>query len=280
MVINILRKPSLTIAAMLTFTLLTGCSGKGNSDAAEEENPEVAMALADIDLDNARIDFLSGASDEVMETVRAIDSINGHCLSNASLINPHLYNAEEFGLSYEPDYRLDLMCGQIGNFRVEDMAMVDSVFASTTAVSMLPSNVRLLWSNYAEEGPDGAYHSLYAVVENEAYPQGLGRYISKAEGKLDKSVGPWTTDVVFTEEGAKVFENIMQENVGNILAIVADGRIWSAPRITSVISGGHINISGDFDETDAKVLAALINAARDTSRRPTPTAHLSPQTPE
>jgi preprotein translocase subunit SecD len=46
--------------------------------------------------------------------------------------------------------------------------------------------------------------------------------------------------------GAKQFAAITEANVGNLLAIILDGKIMTAPRIRERIPGGQVRISGGF----------------------------------
>ena len=64
----------------------------------------------------------------------------------------------------------------------------------------------------------------------------------------------------FNYIGAKKFAEITTNNIGRIFAIVLDGKIITAPKINSVISGGTGVISGSFDTDSANNLALLLRA--------------------
>ncbi|MFO1477892.1 MAG: hypothetical protein U1F98_14755 [Verrucomicrobiota bacterium] len=66
-------------------------------------------------------------------------------------------------------------------------------------------------------------------------------------------------DLVFTEKGAQRFAEVTRQNIGKRLAIVIDGRLYSAPYIRAEIAGGLAQIEGSFTEQEARDLAAAIS---------------------
>ncbi len=71
--------------------------------------------------------------------------------------------------------------------------------------------------------------------------------------------GPYV-ELVLSETGARVFEQLTAENVGRNLAIVLDGKVFSAPVIREKISGGNASITGSFDIKEARDLAIVLRA--------------------
>lgn len=65
----------------------------------------------------------------------------------------------------------------------------------------------------------------------------------------------------FTPHGKQTFADFTRRNVGEILAIVLDGRILSSPSITEPILDGRAVIRGSFSVKDAQVLAGFLNAS-------------------
>jgi preprotein translocase subunit SecD len=68
-------------------------------------------------------------------------------------------------------------------------------------------------------------------------------------------------DVELSETAREQFAQITKENIDKRLAIVMDGKVYSAPVIRSEISGGKLQISGTFTEEEARELATKINDA-------------------
>ncbi|MCX6374734.1 MAG: protein translocase subunit SecD [Armatimonadetes bacterium] len=66
--------------------------------------------------------------------------------------------------------------------------------------------------------------------------------------------------IEFTTGGKKKFADFTRANVNEILAIVLDGKILSAPTIRNAILGGRAQIEGKFTTEEAQRLAEFINA--------------------
>ncbi len=64
----------------------------------------------------------------------------------------------------------------------------------------------------------------------------------------------------FNSRGAGIFERVTAENVGKRMAIVLDGKIYSAPNINERIPGGRASISGSFTTEEAQDLALVLRA--------------------
>ncbi|GIV16189.1 MAG: protein translocase subunit SecDF [Armatimonadota bacterium] len=64
----------------------------------------------------------------------------------------------------------------------------------------------------------------------------------------------------FNAEGARRFGDFTRRHVGEILAIVLDNRIISAPRVEEAILGGKGVIRGNFSAVEAAELATLLNS--------------------
>ena len=66
----------------------------------------------------------------------------------------------------------------------------------------------------------------------------------------------------FNTRGAEDFARLTTNNVGRCLAIVLDGKLYSAPRINTPITGGSGEITGSFSEEEAKTVAdALVSGS-------------------
>ena len=65
--------------------------------------------------------------------------------------------------------------------------------------------------------------------------------------------------VTFTERGGKRFAEVTRDHVGQRLAIVIDGKVYSAPKVMMEIPGGKAVISGSFSDQEATQLAARLS---------------------
>src|SRR5213078_2771535 len=88
-----------------------------------------------------------------------------------------------------------------------------------------------------------------------------GAELTRAEVNADpNSPGNWQVAIEFTANGARIFGEITEQNVGRHLAIVLDGVLQSAPRINERIPGGRAVITGQFTVDEARDLAIVLRA--------------------
>ncbi|MHB0865529.1 MAG: protein translocase subunit SecD [Minisyncoccota bacterium] len=90
-----------------------------------------------------------------------------------------------------------------------------------------------------------------------------GRYLSSATLGFGSgaTAGLSSPQVIlnFDSAGAKLFEKITSENVGQTLAIFLDGQPISEPVIQEAIPGGQATITGHFTATEARDLVRNLN---------------------
>ncbi len=88
-----------------------------------------------------------------------------------------------------------------------------------------------------------------------------GEYLTDARVQIDTQFGAEAyVSITFNKKGAKKFERITEENVKKRLAIVLDGKVYSAPTIQEKIPGGRAQITGSFTMDEAHDLAIALRA--------------------
>ncbi len=100
-----------------------------------------------------------------------------------------------------------------------------------------------------------------------------GQSVARAYATMDQ-VGRYQINLEFNSEGAKRFADVTREvakqsqeliqrtgnqNARAQLAIVLDGRVYSAPGVENEISGGRAQITGQFTQREAIELANVLN---------------------
>jgi preprotein translocase subunit SecD len=85
-----------------------------------------------------------------------------------------------------------------------------------------------------------------------------GESITRARVESDR--GQLFISLVFDSRGARRFEQITGDHVGERLAIVLDDRVFSAPVIRDRIAGGRAIIEGAFTPQEASDLALVLRA--------------------
>ena len=86
-----------------------------------------------------------------------------------------------------------------------------------------------------------------------------GGMLTNASVGFDKNNRP-VINFTLNAEGAELFGDFTGANVGKRLAIVLDGKVFSAPNINERIGGGSGQISGDYSVVEAKDLAIALRS--------------------
>ncbi len=87
-----------------------------------------------------------------------------------------------------------------------------------------------------------------------------GKFLQSAEVSFDQTTSRSQVLLQFDSEGAKLFEEITQRNIGKPIAIYIDNVPISAPVVQEKISGGKAQITGKFTPDEAKKLVRNLNA--------------------
>ncbi len=88
-----------------------------------------------------------------------------------------------------------------------------------------------------------------------------GSDVKSAQAYTDTSSSSSTSygvQLTFTDDGAKKFEEATGANVGNIIYIIYDGQVVSAPRVETTISGGTASITNMESYETADTLATFV----------------------
>ena len=107
------------------------------------------------------------------------------------------------------------------------------------------------------EGWELAFESPYNKTEL------TGKYLNKASVSFDQTSMQPIIELEFDQEGAKIFEEITERNIGKTIAIFLDGGPiigdFYAPRVDEKISGGKAIIRGDSDIQEVKTIVQRLN---------------------
>ena len=106
---------------------------------------------------------------------------------------------------------------------------------------------------------DGTYAEDPILLEEEAVM--TGENITDAAIAFDTQQfnKPYVT-LTFNTKGSRDFERVTGEFVNHRMAIILDGKVYSAPNIKEKIHGGRASISGNFTVEEATDLAAVLRA--------------------
>jgi hypothetical protein len=70
----------------------------------------------------------------------------------------------------------------------------------------------------------------------------------------------WYIKLAFDQQGASTLKQTYKAMPGTMLAFVLKDKVLSSPVVDSSMTDGHIGITGNFDEQQAKQLAAQLSA--------------------
>jgi len=87
-----------------------------------------------------------------------------------------------------------------------------------------------------------------------------GKNLKRADVTFDGQTNAAQISLEFDTDGAKLFGEITERNVGKTVAIYLDGSALSTPTVNEAIKDGQAVIEGDFTLDEAKTLASRLNA--------------------
>jgi SecD/SecF fusion protein len=83
-----------------------------------------------------------------------------------------------------------------------------------------------------------------------------GEYVTRAFAYFDQQ--GYGVSLELNAEGAKLFDEVARQNKGRQMAIILDGEVISAPVLQSDHFGGRAQITGNFDDKEARDLASAL----------------------
>jgi preprotein translocase subunit SecD len=131
---------------------------------------------------------------------------------------------------------------------------------------ILGTTAKLEFRLVAEPGADPAETELLDQVDQpgklpvEKRVMVQGEDLTDAQPGFDSRTQEPIVNFRFNIRGGQRFGEVTSENVGKLFAIVLDGKVISAPRILSPITGGSGQISGHFTVESANNLSILLRA--------------------
>ena len=152
----------------------------------------------------------------------------------------------------------------VGYASVRDTAAINKMIYGSLAKQILPSDLKLLWSAKPEDGLNKKnVYGLYAlkITTSDGRAPLEGDVVTDAKDDFNQHGRPQVS-MTMNSEGAREWAALTKANVGKAIAIVLDGVVYSAPRVTGEIAGGQSSISGNFTIEDTKDLANTLKSGR------------------
>lgn len=153
----------------------------------------------------------------------------------------------------------------VGYASARDTAEVNKIIYSALAKQILPADCRLLWSAKPADGIQAKniyeLHAIKVTTTNGRAPI-EGDVVIDAKDQFNNLTGSPEVSMTMNSDGARRWAALTKANVGKAIAIVLDGTVYSAPRVSGEISGGQSSISGNFTIEDTKDLANTLKSGR------------------
>jgi len=147
----------------------------------------------------------------------------------------------------------------VGIARSIDTAEIMKMLNSPDAKSVLPRNVKLVWS---AKGENNVFQLLALRTTSAGLPQLDGSVVTETGQEVDQFTGKNEVRMVMNAEGAREWKRITGQNVGKSVAIVLDNAAQSWPTVNGEIAGGTSSISGNFTTAEAIDLANILKSGK------------------
>jgi SecD/SecF fusion protein len=153
----------------------------------------------------------------------------------------------------------------VGLAHFTDTAQVNDYLQMKKVRSIFPRDLNFAWGVKPYQGDESeSYYPLYAlkVTGREGQAPLTGDVVTDARTQFGRNQATAEVSMSMNAEGAKTWARLTKNNVGEHLAVVLDGFVYSAPRVNQEIKGGQTSITGDFSVQEAKDLANVLKSGR------------------
>jgi len=143
----------------------------------------------------------------------------------------------------------------IGQAQPKDTSRISSILSSCLVRSLIPNNLSFLWGKYPTES---GKIELYIVSSEDT---GINETSLQSACVLREGQNT-SISITFKEDYWSKWEALTKKNMGKPIAFVIDNRVFCAPIVKSIISGGNAEITGNYSEIEANRLATIISCGR------------------
>ncbi len=152
----------------------------------------------------------------------------------------------------------------IGYANYKDTAEVNKYLAMREVIAELPKDLRLKWGVApADFDKKGQIFELYAIKSTERNGKAPleGDVVTDAKDDFDQHGKP-SVSMSMNTDGARRWAQLTKQNIGRSIAIVLDNYVYSAPNVSTEITGGNSIITGNFSPEQSKDLANVLKSGK------------------
>jgi SecD/SecF fusion protein len=143
----------------------------------------------------------------------------------------------------------------------ENMDKVMELLTDPILENIFPRNIKFAWGAQPLS-PKSNVYALYMLKGNKAGQPALGGDIIVDARPNTGQTGQIEISMTMNEIGAKDWKFVTGRNIGEYIAVVLDGKVYSAPVVNQEIPSGMSVISGSFDLKEAQFLSNILKAGR------------------
>jgi SecD/SecF fusion protein len=219
---------------------------------------------------------------EVNEYLSELEAVNGLLVAEAQALKSDVTLSEEESvedLASELERQLaertgsDDLSGQISPlfsllksnqgliYEIRDTVAINRILARDDVKSLLPRNVKFLWSVKPQVMDNMELLELFGIKYSRTSDQAPleGDVITDARQTLDQTSRP-AVSMQMNADGARRWRKITSESIGRRIAVVLDDYVYTAPVVQSEIPSGQSEITGNFTIEEAKDLANILKS--------------------
>ena len=146
-------------------------------------------------------------------------------------------------------------------YEIRDTVAINRIFAREDVKSLLPRNMKFLWSVKPQTSDNLELLELHAIKVSRSSDQAPleGDVVTDARQTLDQTSRP-AVSMQMNAEGARKWRKLTSENIGRRIAVVLDDFVYTAPMVQGEIPSGQSEITGNFSMEEAKDLANILKS--------------------
>lgn len=138
----------------------------------------------------------------------------------------------------------------------QDTARVNELLHRPEVQKLIPRNIVFMWGAAPFQKTQG--QELYELIGVRSEVELTGEVITEASVNFDQTTNQPRVSMDMNAEGARRWARITGANIGEPIAIVLDGYVYSYPNVETKISNGRSSISGLESVTEAEDLVNIL----------------------
>jgi preprotein translocase subunit SecD len=147
----------------------------------------------------------------------------------------------------------------VGRVNAQDTSRVNELLAHPQVKRLLPSGTELMY----RANPIGQTESgqeVYEIVGVQSEVEMSGEVVTEASVQFDQRTNEPQVSMTMDSEGSRIWSRVTGANVGEPVAIVLDGVVYSAPTVQQRITGGRSEISGLESRQEASDIVTVLQS--------------------